>query len=133
MLYADSDFFLALTIDGDRLHAAAKREYERHRGNIRTSLAAVLEILLISKRFGGSPMELVSCIMDTAKIDLVDEAALLLAAHYIEDEHLSVFDAFHAALCGGEIISSDHVYDRLGISRIGLGAGATGQRGPGRA
>ena len=37
------------------------------------------------------------------------------------DEGLNTFDAFHAALSGGSIISSDRAYDELtGVNRIRL-------------
>lgn len=81
----------------------------------------VLELLLISKKFNSSAQALVGYVLDIAKVDGVEPATILLAAHYIDEQNVSIFDAFHAALCQNEIISSDHVYDKLGISRIKLG------------
>ena len=46
-----------------------------------------------------------------------DDHIPLKAALYIE-EGATVFDAFHAALCEGTIISSDHIFNDLGIKRI---------------
>ena len=43
----------------------------------------------------------------------------IIAAEYIKNG-VNVFDAFHAAHCNGEIISSDHIYDKLNIKRIKL-------------
>ena len=43
----------------------------------------------------------------------------IIAAEYIKNG-VKVFDASHAAHCNGEIISSDHIYDKLNIKRIKL-------------
>ncbi len=52
----------------------------------------------------------------------IEDERILKAAIYIRDHGLSVFDAFHAAYCAGKIISSDLVYDKVGIgNQIGRG------------
>lgn len=43
----------------------------------------------------------------------------ILAAEYIKSG-VNFSDAFHSAYCNGEIISSDHVYDKMDIKRINL-------------
>jgi hypothetical protein len=43
----------------------------------------------------------------------------LAAALLIDHENTGVFDSFHASLCDGEILSSDHIYEKLGIKRAG--------------
>lgn len=118
MVYADTDFFFALIKSNDRLHQSAKDIYERYKGNISASLPVVLEILLVSKKLDMPAKVLVGYILDIAKVDGIDPITILLAAHYMDEQNLSTFDAFHAALCGKEIISSDHIYDKLGITRI---------------
>ncbi|MEZ0319945.1 MAG: hypothetical protein ABWK05_08155 [Pyrobaculum sp.] len=47
----------------------------------------------------------------------IDDPRILKAALYIK-EGVGVFDAFHTAFAGEEIISSDHVYERLGLRRL---------------
>ncbi len=120
MPYADTDFFVALLKDNDRLAASAKRLCAVYKNNIHTSLATVLELLLLSKKFGISPEKLMGSILEIAKVPGYESTTILYAAHLIEEEGVGVFDSFHAAVCGGEIISLDHIYDRLGITRIKL-------------
>lgn len=120
MPYADADFFFALIKNNDRLNKSAKEIYQRYKGSISTSLAVVLELLLISRRHNIPARPLVGYVLDIAKIEQVDPAAILLAAVYMDEQKLGIFDAFHAALCKNEIISSDHIYDKLGIKRTQL-------------
>ena len=118
--YADTDFFIALMHSSDRLNFSAKEAFNLYKGNISTSLAVVIETLLIGKRF-GMPLEmLIRYLLSIATVDNYDPSTIMLAVHYIVENKLSTFDAFHAALCNGKIISSDHVYDKLGIDRIKL-------------
>jgi len=118
--YADTDFFIALMHEGDRLNSSAKETYNLYKGSISTSLAVIIEMLLIGKRFEVPPETLIRHILSIATVDNYDNPTIMLAVHYIVENKLSIFDAFHAALCRGKIISSDHVYDRLGIDRIKL-------------
>lgn len=120
MPYADTDFFIALMKTNDHLNKSALELYYRYKDEIYTSLAVVIEILLITKRFNISASEAIDHILKIAKFKDVEISAILLATIYIEEQKLSIFDAFHAALCDGEIISSDHIYDRIGINRIKL-------------
>lgn len=51
----------------------------------------------------------------------LEEKTALLAAHYIKQKKINVFDALHAAYAQfDEIISSDHIFDELGLDRIKL-------------
>ncbi len=118
MPYADTDFFIALLKEGDWLASSAKKLYVIHKNNIYTSLATILELLLLSKKFNMPPEKLMSSVLEITKVPGYEPATILHAAHLMEEEGVGVFDSFHAAACGGEIISSDHVYDRLGIVRI---------------
>ncbi len=120
MPYADTDFFFALIKSNDRLNKSAMGIYEKYKGDIYTSLTVILEILLIAKKLGMPAKTIVGYVLDIAKVEHTDSASILLAAHYIDEQDLGIFDAFHAALCRNEIISSDHIYDKIGISRIKL-------------
>jgi hypothetical protein len=104
----------------DRLNYSAKETHNLYKGNISTSLAVVIETLLIGKRFGVPPETLIRHILSIATVDNYDNPTIMLAVRYITENKLSIFDAFHAALCNGKIISPDHVYDKLGIDRIKL-------------
>ena len=114
MVYADTDFFLALMKQTDWLKERAKKILADYSDNIETSIVTFIELMLLSKRFNLDAVKLTSSVM---KICKYYDQVPLKAALYIE-EGVSVFDAFHAALCEGTIISSDHIFDELGIKRI---------------
>ena len=118
MPYADTDFFIALMLGDDRLHRGAIDIYNNFRGRIWTSFATILELLIVTKRLGISETQLIDYVFNIVDIVGIEKSTVLAAAYYIEKEGVSTYDSFHAILCGGEIISSDHVYDRLGIKRI---------------
>ena len=117
MIYADTDFFLALLKPDDRLKENARKILEKYRGDITTSDATFIELLLLAERYGLDPIKIVSSVMALCGIE---DTRYLKAAIYVKEYGLKVFDAFHAAGCGGRIISSDSVYDKLGITRIDL-------------
>jgi predicted nucleic acid-binding protein len=117
MVYADTDLFLALLKPSDWLKENARKIYERYRGQITTSEATLMELLILSKRFSLDPVRLMAAVM--AMTDIEDEA-YLRAAYYMKEHGLNPFDALHAAKCGGTIISSDKAFDKLGIKRIKL-------------
>ncbi len=58
-------------------------------------------------------------ILSIAELKGAKKSDVLAAAHLIDHEKMGVFDSFHASLCGGEIISSDHIYEKLGVKRTG--------------
>ena len=120
MPYADTDFFIALADTNDRLNASALSVYERYRGAIYTSLAVAIEVALIFVRRNQSVERAIGDVISIAHLHDADPNKAMLAAHLIDGEGMSVFDAFHAAFCDGEIISSDHVYDRINLHRIKL-------------
>lgn len=116
MVYADTDFFLALLKPTDWLKEKATNLYLKYKGDIQTSLITFLEIMIIAKRFNLPPIQTTAALL---KITEYDDPIPLTAAKYIEDG-VGVFDAFHAAQCGGKILSSDHVFEKLGIERIAI-------------
>ncbi|MEM4399446.1 MAG: PIN domain-containing protein [Candidatus Nitrosocaldus sp.] len=120
MIYADTDFFLALLKPNDRLRDSAVMLYEQHKGQITTSLITFIELMLLAKRYSLDPVRLTSSVMSICNID---DGRLLKAAIFIRDG-VGVFDAFHAAYCNCKIISSDDVYDELGIERVRLASDA---------
>lgn len=117
MIYADTDFFLALLKDKDWLKENAKRILERYKGQITTSVVTFIELGLLAKRYDLDVVRIFTSVMAICGIE--DERPLK-AAIYIRDYGLWVFDAFHAAYCREKIISSDSAYERVGIERIKL-------------
>ena len=123
MTYADTDFFLALLKDKDWLKSAARRLLPRHRDQLWTSLTTILELLLLATRFRLDPERIVVDTVQLAELRGIDVHTVLLAAHFIKRKRVTTFDAIHAASCvhaGDSILSSDNVYDRLGLTRISL-------------
>ncbi len=116
-MYADTDFFLALLKGSDWLKANALKLLNKHRGNIHTSETTYVELMLLSQKYHLDPIKVVTDVMEITK---TDDVTYLKAAHYIKENRVGIFDAFHAAHAGSEIISSDGVYDRLGIRRVRL-------------
>ena len=117
MIYADTDFFLALLKPKDWLKDRAKEILEKYKGQITTSEVTFIELMLLAKRYNLDPVKITSSVMAICGIE---DEKLLKAAIYIRDYKVGVFDAFHAVHCSGAIISSDSVFDRLGIRRIKL-------------
>ena len=118
MPYADTDFFVALAIPTDRLRRPALDAYEKYKGSIYTSLTTIIELALISDRLKQNLKELMITVLGIASINGSDKAKIMMAVDLIQSGEFGIFDAFHAAFCEGEIISSDHVYDKIGISMI---------------
>ena len=117
MVYADTDFFLALMKPGDWLKDNAEKILRRYRGNITTSETTFLELLIVAKKYGLDPIRVTAAVM---AITGIEAEVPLRAAYYMREHGLNAFDAFHAAKCGGVIISSDRVYEKAGIRRIKL-------------
>lgn len=117
MIYADTDFFLALLKPKDWLKERAKKIKEEYEGKITTSVVTFIELMLLCKRYNLDPIRVTADVMAICNLD---DERLLKAAIYIKDYGVNVFDAFHAAYCSGTIISSDSVFDKLGIKRIRL-------------
>ncbi len=122
MIYADTDFFLALMKPSDWLKRSAGRILKEHVGEFWTSSAVLLELLLLGKRLELDPEWLLINLFEIATVGDGTDEIFLRAARYMRDEAVGVFDAVHAAYCGeGKmIVSSDKVFDRLGLKRIPL-------------
>ncbi|MDE1823261.1 MAG: PIN domain-containing protein [Candidatus Micrarchaeota archaeon] len=116
MPYADADFFLAILKPSDWLKDKALKLLDKYRSDITVSEATFVELMLIVKKNGLDPVTITT---DAMEICGIDNAVYLKAASFIA-EGVGVLDAFHAAHADDEIISSDSVYDKLGILRIKL-------------
>jgi predicted nucleic acid-binding protein len=122
LTYADTDFFVALAKESDWLKASAERLLREHLGRIWTSPATLIELLLLSAELRLDPETVIADVLKIARLRSGDAAVFLRAAKYIKEDNVRVFDALHAATCGADcpIISSDRVFDRLGMKRIPL-------------
>lgn len=121
MLFADSDFFIALTKKSDWLKEKAEKLYEKHQGEIVTSAVTLAELLLVAQREKRDPELLVGAVFKIAKVEGMTVEQGLQAAHYMKEKQSSVFDAFAIALAQGRpIITSDKRYESLGIKTVSL-------------
>ncbi len=119
--YADTDFFLALIKSEDRLKNSALQKLNQFKGRIWTSSASVIECLFVTVRAGLDPEIIVGSIFQIAAVIDLPQSVAFKAAHFIKHDKVNVLDAFHAAFSEeDQIISSDTVYDKLGLKRIPL-------------
>ena len=118
-IYADLDFWLALLKNDDWLSDRAEGLLGEHEGELAVSLATFIELFLVEERFAFDRERAVTAILELATYsgnpDVVYQASENI------DEGLNTFDAFHAALAGNCIISSDRAHDDLdGTERVQL-------------
>ncbi len=118
-MYADLDFWLALLKDDDWLADRAESRLAEHEGELEVSLATFIELFLVEERYSFDRERAVTAILELATYsgdpDVVYQASENISAG------LNTFDAFHAALSGGTIVSSDGAYDDLdGVERVRL-------------
>ncbi len=120
MIYADTDFFIALVKDDDWLQRSAAEIALENEGEIYTSRATLLELLVISNRFEFDRMEALTYALELAVVS-EDEDVLFQAADYMEQNGLTAFDAYHAAYADEDpIISSDKSFDDITDDRIAI-------------
>lgn len=118
MIYADTDFFIALVKDDDWLQERAATIAAEHEGDIYTSRATLLELLMISDRFEFDRTEALSYALEIASVP-EDETVLFQAADYMEQHDLTAFDAYHVAYADHDpILSSDKAFDDITDARI---------------
>ena len=122
MIYADTDFFMALMKKSDWLKESAERLLAKYKDQIWTSPVTMIEVLLIVGDLHIDPERAIMDVLNIAQLRGADYRVYLQAARYMKYKNVNVFDSLHAALCGhdGPIISSDRVFDKLGMKRIRL-------------
>ena len=120
MIYADTNFFIALVKDDDWLQDRAVEIALENEGEIYTSRATLLELLVISDRFGFDRMEALTYALEIASVP-EDEAVLFQAADYMEQTGLTAFDAYHVAYANEDpIVSSDKSIGEVAADRIAI-------------
>lgn len=117
-MYAETNFFIGLMSSSDAGHEKAQKQYEKHKGNIQTSLLTIAELLVGCEKRGTDPEVVVGSIFQIAEISGITLEQSMRAAHYMKENKLSAFDALHCALAGEQIISADIDMDKTGIKRI---------------
>ncbi len=117
-MYADTDFWLALLKDEDWLGGRAEELLVEHRGELEVSLATFVELFLVEERYEFDRTRAVTSVLELA--DYPGDPDVLYQASEYRDDGLNTFDAFHAALAGDRILSSDGEFDSIGIERVAL-------------
>ncbi|WP_050032521.1 type II toxin-antitoxin system VapC family toxin [Halorubrum halophilum] len=118
MIYADTDFFIALVKDDDWLQERAAAIASEYEGEIYTTRMTLLELLVISDRFEFDRMEALSYALEIASIP-EDETVLFQAADYMDQHGRTAFDAYHLAYADTDpIISSDNAFDAVTDDRV---------------
>lgn len=117
--FVDTDFLLALLKDEDWLKEKAKQVYQRYKETLWCSGYVIVELLLVSRRLNLDAEKLIQNTYRLVEVRGLDESIALLAAHYVKEKKANVFDALHAAYAQFDrILSSDSVFDELGLDRI---------------
>ena len=120
-MFADTDFILAIIKDTDWLKENAVKILKENKGKINTSVSVIIELALICKRLKINTMNAFANVFEIINVYEETYSICMKAALYIEKYNLTVFDAFNAAFCGDEeIISSDSVYENVGIESVRL-------------
>lgn len=117
-MYADTDFWVALLKGDDWLTERAEELYDEYGDDLEVSLTTFVELFLIEEQFSFDRERAAISILEMTDADIDDEV-VFQASEYIDDG-LNVFDAFHAALAGEAILSSDKAFDNIGIERVQL-------------
>jgi predicted nucleic acid-binding protein len=127
-VYVETDFLTALVKNDDWLRDSALDALEE-RDDIHTSILAYAEVLVLFYDRDASEYDIDAPRAVANLLELVPirpsehEDAVLAAAAFIEEYHLTPFDALHAGLVatGGErVLSSEQDYDVVGLDRAPL-------------
>ena len=101
MIYADTDFFVAMIKKDDWLKSGAQEILAENRGNITTSITTLIEVALISNRLGLDIENVIGSIFDLSAVEGISLKEAMEVAYLIKYEGVNIFDAFHATLSLG--------------------------------
>lgn len=111
MMYAETDFLLALIKGDDWLSERAVEIYEEHGDEIWTSEHALVELMLVAYREDRDVLGTVANVSELVEVR-GDPDRALAAANYVENAGMTPFDAVHLVRSGEDpIVSSDSAYD----------------------
>ena len=124
-MYAETDFYLALLKDDDWLKKNALRIYDQYKYEIWTSQMTIQELLLYTNKYKKDPVAILDSFYniteDVREVNM-SQSFFLFSTHIMSRYGATPFDAMHAAAAqeDGTIISSDSIYDKIGLKRIKL-------------
>jgi len=108
MIYADTDFILALAKKEDWLKTNAKKIYHKYKDELFISPVCLIELMIVAKKVDLDPLDLLQFALKIAKLVGDNPDDYLTACRYQKEYKLGVFDSIHVAKCNGKIISSDN-------------------------
>jgi len=127
-VYVETDFLTALVKDEDWLREPALRALEE-RDDIYTSILTYAEVLVLFYDREQSEYEIDAPRAIANLLELVPvrpdghEDAILAAATFLDEYHMTPFDALHAGMAAtgdGTVLSSEQDYDTVGLDRLPL-------------
>jgi predicted nucleic acid-binding protein len=127
-VYVEIDFLTALVKEEDWLREPALRTLEE-RDDIHTSILAYAEVLVLFYNREAAEYEIdvpraIANLLELVAIAPEEhEDAVLAAAAFLEEYHLTPFDALHAGVVAtgeGTVLSSEKDYDTVGLERTPL-------------
>ena len=119
MPYADTEFLVAICNSDDGLNSWALKVLESYTGETYTSILTLVELALVRVRKEVHVEEMIASVLFIARLTGAGDYDAIVAAHPIDHEKAGVFNSFHSSLCEGDIIRSDHMYDKPGVKRSG--------------
>lgn len=127
-MYVETAFLVALVKDDDWLRKSALRSLEE-RDDIHTSILAYAEVLVLfydrdTASYNIDVPRVISNLLELVPIrPQPHEDAVLAAAAFVDEYHLTPFDALHAgvvATSGERVLTSERDYDAVGLERLAL-------------
>jgi predicted nucleic acid-binding protein len=127
-VYIETDLLTALVKSEDWLREPAIRALEEH-DDIHTSILAYAEVLVLFSDREASEYEInaqraIANLLELVPIVPEDhEDAVLAAAAFLDEYHLTPFDALHAGIIATSeerILSTEQDYDAIGLDRVSL-------------
>jgi predicted nucleic acid-binding protein len=83
VIYADTDFFVALVKKSDWLKASAERLLRKHTGQIWTSPPTLIELLLLSAELDLDPETVIADVLKIALARILQLPRCLCAEHFV--------------------------------------------------
>lgn len=113
MIYADTDFILALAKKDDWLKKRAEKIYKLYEGDLVISTTTLTELMLLAEKLDYDPTQLIAFALEIATLIEGDSQDYFLACEYKKKFNLNVFDALHIVKSRGKIISSDKKFTKI--------------------
>src|SRR3989338_1546623 len=112
VVYADTDFFLAIFKKEDWLKSRAEKQYKELKGKLETSIVTVLELAILCRKKGLDPEEVMAAVFEISRVERITLEEALQAAYLMKNKGFTAFDSFHAVLSKERaIISSDAIFE----------------------